>query len=135
MDKNWNYYGVFFDSNTREKLVHKANEINEIPDDWILYADHMTIVYNDGDENKQKRADELSSELGNPVQLHINSIGISDEAIAFGIDNFNTQNKQPHVTIATAPNSKPVKSNEITKWLPIEGFYVIGKVNFKPKRK
>lgn len=135
MDKNWIYYGAFFDENTRSTLINKAKRLTEIPSDWTLYADHMTIIYNDKSDEKQRQAEGLSAEIGNPLQLHISSIGISDEAIAFGIDNFHSQNEHSHVTIAVAPNSKPVKSNEIKEWLPIDGFYVIGTVNLKSKRK
>jgi hypothetical protein len=53
MDKNWIYYGVFFSQATKEQLIQKAKELTEIPDNWTLYADHMTIVFNDGTEEKK----------------------------------------------------------------------------------
>ena len=68
-------------------------------------------------------------------QLRITSIGISDEAIAFGVNNYKTQNEHSHITIAVAPGSKPVKSNKIKEWLPIDGFYVTGTIDRITKKK
>lgn len=127
MNKKWRYYGIFINPETGKRLVEKAKELTEIPEDWTLYADHMTIVYNSGLEINELIADGLESLLNEPLSLHISSIGVSDEAIAFGIDNYKTQNEHSHITIAVAPGSKPVKSNNITNWMPIEGFYVNGK--------
>ena len=129
MDKNWLYYGVFFGEPTKKFLIEKAKEFAEIPETWNLYADHMTIIFNDKSERKNEIATALDSVLGMYQQLCVTSIGISDEAIAFEVNNYETQNKHSHITIATAPGSKPVKSNEITDWYPIDGFYVTGKIN------
>lgn len=129
MKKRWIYYGIFFAQPMRHFLIEKAKEIVNIPDDWKLYADHMTIVYNDDDENKEKVANALDSVLGKYQQLCVTAIGISDEAIAFEVNNYKTQNEHSHITIATAPGSKPVKSNEIKKWYKIVGFYVTGTFN------
>lgn len=127
MDKDWIYYGVFFSQQMKNFLIERAKDIVDIPEDWTLYADHMTIVYNSGLEINELIADGLESLLNEQLSLHISSIGVSDEAIAFGIDNYKTQNEHSHITIAVAPGSKPVKSNNITNWMPIEGFYVNGK--------
>lgn len=129
MDKNWIYYGIFFSQATKEQLIKKAKELTEIPDNWTLYADHMTIVFNDGTEGKELAANGLEIMLNEIVQLSVSSIGISEEAIAFGVDNYQTQNEHSHITIAVAPDSKPVRSNNITEWLPIDGFNVTGKIN------
>lgn len=129
MDKNWIYYGVFFSQTIKEQLIKKAKELSEIPDNYALYADHMTIVYNDGTKGKELAANGLEIMVNETIQLHISSIGISEEAIAFGIDNYQTQNEHSHITIAVAPGSKPVRSNNIKEWLPIDGCYVTGKIN------
>ena len=89
----------------------------------------MTIVFNDKSEGKELAANGLDILLGEYQQLHVNSIGISEEAIAFRVDNYKTQNEHSHITIAVAPGSKPVKSNEITDWFPIDGFYVTGRID------
>ena len=129
MNKNWIYYGVFFSNTTREFLIRKAKELIDIQENWTLYGDHMTIVFNDGSERKQEVANALDNVLGYEQQLRITSIGISDEAIAFEVNNYETQNEHSHITIAVAHGSKPVKSNEIKTWLSVDGFYVTGKIN------
>ena len=133
--ENWIYYGVFFSQQTRYYLIQKAKELVDIPEDWKLYGDHMTIIFNDGNEEKNKHAIALDDVLGWEQQLMISSIGISDEAIAFGVSNYNTQNEHSHITIAVAPGSKPVKSNEIKEWSCILGFYVTGKLGKISKKK
>ena len=129
MNDKWIYYGVFFSDKTKRFLIVKAEQLVDIPEDWKLFGGHMTIVYNDKSEDKQEMADALDNVLGYQQQLYIDSIGISEEAIAFGVKDYATQNEHSHITIAVAPGSKPVKSNEITKWVSIEGFYVTGKID------
>lgn len=126
--KDWTYYGVFFSQQTKNFLIERAKDIVDIPEDWKLYGDHMTIVYNDGIEGKEEKANALDKYLGKHQLLKITSIGISDEAIAFAVGNYATQNEHSHITIAVAPGSKPVKSNEIKEWTPILGFYAKGKI-------
>lgn len=134
MNDKWLYYGVFFDENAKKFLERKARKILEIPEGWRLYFDHMTIVFNDGSEEKQEIANSLEEVLGNQEKLIINKVGLSDDAIAFGISNYKTQNKQSHITIAVAPGSKPVQSNDIKMWMPIEEFYVKGTIKKVMKR-
>lgn len=133
--KDWIYYGVFFSTDTKRFLIERAKEIVDIPEDWKLYGDHMTIIFNDGNEKKAEHANALDDVLGTYKQLRITSIGISEEAIAFGVSNYKTQNEHSHITIAIAPGSKPVKSNEIKNWTPIIGFYVTGKLGKISKKK
>ena len=133
MEKNsWRYYGVFFGEYFRKELINKAKELVDIPKDWILHADHMTIIFNDGKGNKEEIANNLEEVLGERRQLRIKAIGVSDEAIAFEVSNYKTQNEHAHITIAVAPGSKPVKSNYITNWMPIDDFYVVGFISKVP---
>ncbi|MBO7491672.1 MAG: hypothetical protein J6T59_04450 [Bacteroidales bacterium] len=129
MNSDWKYYGVFFDEKTKEILFDKTKNRVIIKNDWKLYADHMTIIYNDGDISKEIFAEKLNSIIGECQTLKIDSIGISEEAIAFGVSNYKTQNKHSHITIAVAPNSEPVRSNYIENWSPIEEFYVDGVID------
>ena len=133
MEKNsWRYYGVFFGEYFRKELINKAKELVDIPKDWILQDDHMTIIVNDGKGNKEEIANNLEEVLGERRQLRIKAIGVSDEAIAFEVSNYKTQNEHAHITIAVAPGSKPVKSNYITNWMPIDDFYVVGFISKVP---
>lgn len=135
MNENWVYYGVFFSQQMKYFLIERAKDIVDIPEDWKLYGDHMTIIFNDGIEEKAEHANALDDVLGKYQQLRISSIGISEDAIAFGVSNYKTQNEHSHITIAVAPGSKPVKSNEIKNWTPIIGFYVTGKIGKISKKK
>lgn len=135
MNENWVYYGVFFSQQMKYFLIERAKDIVDIPEDWKLYGDHMTIIFNDGNEKKAEHANALDDVLGKFQQLRISSIGISEDAIAFGVSNYKTQNEHSHITIAVAPGSKPVKSNEIKNWTPIIGFYVTGKIGKISKKK
>lgn len=129
MERNWKYYGVFFSEKTQNTLLRFAKEYTTIPDDWKIFCHHMTIVYNDGSQERQKMAEAIDHFVGNSQSLMINSIGISDRAIAFGVADYETQNAHSHITVATAPGVKPVESNNITKWIKIPTFYVSGKIN------
>jgi hypothetical protein len=135
MNNDWIYYGVFFSQQMKDFLIERAKDIVDIPEDWKLYGDHMTIIFNDGTEEKNNQAKALDNVLGRKQNLKITSIGISDEAIAFAVGNYATQNEHSHITIAVAPGSKPVKSNEIKNWTPIIGFYVTGKIGKISKKK
>ncbi len=95
----------------------------------------MTIIFNDGNEKKAEYAKVLDEVLGTYQQIRITSIGLSEESIAFAVGNYATQNKQSHITIAVAPGSKHVKSNEIKNWTPIIRFYVTGKIGKISKKK
>ena len=127
MKRNWIYFGVFLDENSKKEILEKANKEYDIPEDWKIFADHMTIVFNDGkiDENY---ISSLEEQLGEEVELKITSVGKSLEAIAFGVD-YKTSNKQSHITIACAPGIKPVRSNYISLWKNIPEFIVKGKID------
>ena len=131
MSKNWIYYGVFFSNNTKRAILEYTKKWfidnnKEFPKDWTSYCDHMTLVFNNGSESAYKFADGLDIFLGQSISLRIISVGISDRAIALGVD-FITNNKYSHITVAVAPGAKPVESNYIENWIPTNGdFYITG---------
>lgn len=131
-DKNWVYYGIFLSDNTRRALLDYvkkwfAENDREFPEDWKVYCDHMTLVFNNGTPEDQKFADGVEPFLGKGSNMRIISIGISDRAIAAGVD-YVTNNEHSHITIAvTSDGGKPVESNYIENWIPTKGdFYVTG---------
>lgn len=126
MDTNWIYYGIFFNDKTKALLFEKAKPY--IPEGWKTYCHHMTIIFNDKSEEKNREAEALEICIGNHESLMVTGVGISDRAVAFSVD-YETQNSVSHITIATAPGAKPVESNNITNWKPIEPFYVTGIVD------
>lgn len=127
---NWIYYGVFFSESSQKTLLNLAKEYTGIPDDWKIFCHHMTIIYNDKSQEKQEMAEVLDNFLGNTQSMRIDSIGVSDRAIALGVADYTTQNEHSHITVATAPDAKPVESNNITNWYKLpESFYISGKLD------
>lgn len=129
---NWVYYGIFLSDKTKQALFNYvknwfAENDREFPEDWKVYCDHMTLVFNNGTKEDQIFADGVEPFLGLTGNMRIISIGISDRAIAAGVD-FITNNEHSHITIAVTPDGgKPVESNYIENWIPTKGnFYVTG---------
>ena len=59
--------------------------------------------------------------IGETVDLMAVAIGVSDDAIAVQIQSsVPSDNKIPHVTLATPPRGKAFNSNLITDWKKIE---------------
>lgn len=138
MKKTWIYYGVFFSDKTKQTILEYAKYWiykkfnNDIPDNWKIYCDHMTLVFNNGTADAQEDADFYENQmLGQTGNLMITDIGISNKAIAFKVKyTGRIINKTPHITVAVAPDAKPVNSNDIEKWYNLdEYFYVSGKIN------
>jgi len=134
MSKNWVYYGVFFDKNVQKELLEFAKNYIAIPDGWKVFCHHMTIVFNDKSEEKQEMAEKLDEYLGTKQSITIDGIGVSNRAIALSVKDYVTQNERSHITIATAPDAKPVESNNISNWYKIdEDFSVVGTLDvFRP---
>lgn len=143
MKKSWLYYGIFFSDKTKKALLEYARKWMEyytcpsdhgfdFRQDWKIYCDHMTLVFNDGSEKAQEDAnfyENVFPMLCSVVSLRITHIGYSDRAIALRVD-YQTSNKISHITVAVAPGAKPVESNNITNWYKTDGaFYVSGQVH------
>lgn len=138
MKKTWIYYGIFFSDKTKCAILDYAKNWiykkfnNDIPENWKIYCDHMTLVFNNGTSEAQEDADFYENWcLGQKESLMITDIGISNKAIAFKVKySGRIANKIPHITIAVAPDAKPVDSNDIENWYNLdEYFYVSGKIN------
>ena len=105
------YYGIFLDDSSKEKLRSLAPQ-----NAYKIYCDHMTLAHS------SKFTDDVVETcralLGKQFTLTATTIGISDDAVAVGIetDCFSV-NEHKHITVCTlTPNSKPVQSNYIEKW-------------------
>ena len=138
MKKTWIYYGIFFSDKTKRTILEYAKRLihekfnNDIPENWKIYCDHMTLVFNNGMPEAQEDADFYEHHcLGLTESLLITDIGISNKAIAFKVRYFGRiANKIPHITVAVDPNAKSVNSNDIENWYKLdECFYVSGKIN------
>lgn len=116
------YSAVVLDDKSHDLLVRTFQDV--IPEDYKIYCHHMTI-------NLGEIKPEYEKYLGATVQLKVKSVGIGDKVIAVGVEGFPTVNKIPHITVAVDVNNggKPVMSNNITNWKPIQfGFELSGKV-------
>ncbi len=116
------YSAVVLDKESRSKLLSVMGTY--VPDDWEKIAHHMTI-------NMGPIKPELERYLGMTVPLRVKEIGISEKAFAVKVEGFPTTNKIPHITIAIdrKGGGKPVMSNLITDWRPIQlGFDLKGTV-------
>ena len=73
---------------------------------------------------------ELKDDLNKDVTLTVKSIGVSDDAIAVGVEGYPSNNNIPHITLAIPPAGKAVNSNYIEEWRPVdEEILLNGKVS------
>ena len=112
------YSAVVLDKVSHDLLLREFNL--SIPDDWKLYAHHMTIQFG-------KSAPE--QDLGKEVGLVVNGLGISDMAVAVSVEGYQSSNERPHITLAINPEGgKPVMSNQITNWKKCQTIKIRGVV-------
>ena len=138
MKKTWIYTGLFLDEESKARLLKVFEEY--IPDGWTTYAHHVTVSFN----NDVTKQDEIFNDFkekyrGKNLIASVVSVGTSDRAVAVMVSNIITDNKRAHITLATAPDAKPVESNDIVNWEPIFnpifvtgtfGYFANGQVNF-----
>jgi len=110
---------VVLDDKSRTKLLDGIKGLIKDIDSsgWDVIAHHMTVNFGKG------LPENLKDDLGNTVQLKVTKIGISDMAIAVGVEGYHSDNAKPHITIAVnkAKGGKPVMSNDIQIWERWEG--------------
>lgn len=121
---NYQYFGLFLDEPTRNKLMQVIIG-NPIISNLVfqrgstIYLDHCTLI------NMKKRW--LIAYNDGSFRLIVSKIGISEKAIAFGVELGNQHlpcaNAKPHITICTINGGKPVNSNEICNWIPEFSIY------------
>ncbi len=115
--EDWIYYGLFLSDEAKATLMEALS--GKIPEGWKPYCDHMTIIYNDHSENAKIWGDNCEKELGKRTVLTATDLGLSDRAMAIKVTGYPTNNALPHVTVAVAPGAKPVESNQIQNWEPL----------------
>ena len=118
--KKVHYSAVVLDEKSRSKLLaifgsFTNREAN--PDGWVKVAHHMTIGY-----GKSLQELGLGEDEGKTIPLKVIEYGMSDMAIAVKVEGYKTLNKLPHITVAVnkAEGDKPVMSNDITNWKPVQ---------------
>ena len=118
------YSAVVLDEDSRDKVLALMRLWVDVPEDWKRLAHHMTIVFKEG------LPEELRDDLNEDVTLTVTSIGVSDDAIALGVEGYPSNNPIPHITLAIPPDGKPVNSNEIEDWREVEDEILLnGKVS------
>jgi hypothetical protein len=115
-DKKPIYYGAFLYPESHYELLNHFR--SSIPEDWKTFAHHMTLLFG---KNKNPEVEEfIKNNMGKDVILQVGRLGISDDAIAVDIySDVPSDNKIPHITLAVPPGGKPVNSNKITEWEPV----------------
>ena len=128
--KNYQYYGLFLDIDTKNMLMDNLTDnIDYNVADRIL-IDHCTLLHKSQLEGNEKLQSYLESNLGKPISIKLVAVGVSDKAMAFkveGVDNI-CANEVPHITIATFRGGNPVDSNKIINWTCIEPVVITAKL-------
>lgn len=90
--------------------------VHRVPKGWKPFCHHMTINFGKG-LGKDRMED-----MGKKVSLMATEIGISDMAIAVKVSGYPSDNDIPHITVAvnSEAGGKPVMSNQITNWKPLQ---------------
>lgn len=112
------FASVVLDEKSRTKLLEAVrSKISDVWGDWEIIAHHMTINFGNG------LPENLKGDLGKTVNLRVVSIGMSDMALAVGVEGYHSDNEKPHITIAVnrGRGGKPVMSNDIKYWDKWEG--------------
>lgn len=93
-----------------------------IPDDWKKPDNyHMTITL-----GELSLGMKMNGAIGSSVELICYSVGVSDDAIAVGVNGLFSRNEVQHITVSF--KSRASDSNNIKNWASIKPFSVIGKV-------
>ena len=130
---NWQYYGVFLDDRSQSVIEREFRDL--IPSGWKKHADHITVQYNDYSQDAITKGRALSSKLGYDYSARIVAVGKSDTAIALKVEGVETANKIAHITLAVSPEGKPVDSNKITEWTPVNPIEISGVLGLSYKGK
>lgn len=109
------FASLVIDDSYRLKLIQSTSHY--IPEGWKVIARHMTINFGKG------LPENLKSDLEEKKLIKATEIGISEMAVAVRVEGYHSDNKIPHITLAVNPNGgKPVMSNDITEWEPLDSY-------------
>ena len=107
MTRPFVYTALFLDNSSKQRLWSHVKEF--VPQGWTKHCDHVTL---------QLSACPVS--LIGTGSCEATVVGqITDRVIAVKVEGeaaHLSKNKQPHITVATAPGVPPVRSNDITEW-------------------
>jgi Fungal tRNA ligase phosphodiesterase domain len=115
------YTAVLLDEASVAQLISHFH----IPQGWSILCHHMTI--NMGEAIKGP----ASHLVGQNATLTVKAVAQNDKVMAVAVDSLvPSQNPVKHITIAVnrAGGGKPVMSNQLTGWTPIQHFQINGVV-------
>lgn len=133
--ENWQYYGLFIDEETRNGLIdvlvnyHWIGTMNSSEKE---YLDHCTLLhksqaYTPSGIPEMHYLNSLIKKGFIKYRIKVTAVGISDKAMAFRVILYRKEkpriysyNENPHITICTFNGGKPVESNNITRWYPLD---------------
>ena len=123
-DRKFQYIGLFLTEDSQNNLKEKFSDI--IPLEAKMYLHHCTLLH--VSNMKHPNADKVietfikalkSSNTTETIQII--EVGSSERAMAFKcVLNTPCCNNIPHITICTFNGGKPVESNYIKNWLPLD---------------
>lgn len=124
MVNDFEYIGLFLTPSSRESLMGSIPSIVG----QRVFLDHCTLLHksNIADPMAESVLGCFEEHQGEEFCITITHIGWNEKALAFRCcpSWLPYVNKQPHITIATFGNGKPVNSNSITMWIKLEKFIV-----------
>jgi len=116
------------------KLLAKHNIM--IPIGWCLYAHHCTVFYGSEMDIPDGVQSFIMDWNGKTIDIKITGIGVSDTCIAFRVEACTVDarnnrvrefkrpfsaNRVPHITLFVQKGRHPVESNNIARWIPMDG--------------
>lgn len=126
------YYGIFLDKDTRNMLIDELNNSqfsSAISKCDMIFLDHCTLLHcsQKNNENFETMKEFFEQNLGKTYEMTINSIGMNEKSIAFGISiPIICMNNKPHITIGTFEDGNPVDSNSIKNWVNVSNQKITG---------
>lgn len=124
------YTAINLDEESKTKLVRHL--IGYIPTGWEIIAHHMTI--NMGPIDKGPIKDRKF--IGTSVEVEVDAIAADDKVIAVRVKTpIPSNNKIKHITVAVnrTNGGKPVMSNDLTDWQPLEPITLFGTIEENSK--
>lgn len=110
------FWAAYLYPESHGKLIQTLG--SKIPDDWKIFAHHMTIAF--GRPKNENTKEYIQNNLGQDVELTAVKLGISETVMAVEVQSpAPSDNKIWHITLAVSPQGKPVQSNYITNWKPL----------------
>lgn len=138
MNKDYIYYGLFLSDYTKEQIKKRIRHIdgyNTLFEQCDkVYLDHCTLLHcsqEDKFPQVKEEIDELVKrgfERYSAVLMQVTHIGyLANKAMAVKVNlfDFPCANANPHITVCTFGDGKPVDSNKIVDWDELDESIVI----------